>query len=308
MNPIFSDDPVERILAMVHVRPPIPLPAWVRRPSTGRAWDYPLRITAAELAKLPTFHERHVDAALHHDVFAVRDAGVTWAIGRVVWRSAEPEGKRRRMPEGARAQVVFRPPKVVPTLAELEQELLDERAARAGFPKEEGAMAKVSVFEDPDHYPGLVLLQPWAGLMWLAGFGWPGKVIESRTFQTSLRGPFVAVAGHGTCDDAPAALALGRSLLVATGLVDAALFELVTSVRGVALARFHVAGCRRLRAEDERLSFFWKADRPRHAWLASRVEALEPFKVQGSGQGFFRVPRAAADAAVLASTDLEHAS
>lgn len=291
MNPIFSDDPVERILAMVHARPPTPLPAWVRRPSLGKAWDYPLRITRAELDALPTFHERHAGEALHHDVFALRDGGVTWAIGRVVWRSAAPVGKRPRM--------------VVPTLAELEQELLDERAARAGFPKEDGAMAKVSVFEDPDNYPGLVLQQPWAGLMWLAGFGWPGKVIESRTFQTSLRGPFVAVAGQGTSEDAPAALALGRSLLVATGLVPASLFDLVTSVRGVALARFHVAGCRRLRADDEPRAFFWKADRPRHAWLGSRVEALEPFKLPSTGQGFFRVPRVLADAAVLASTDLE---
>lgn len=307
MNPIFSDDPVERILAMVHVRPPIPLPAWVRRPSRGKAWDYPLRITRAELDALPTFHERHTGEALHHDVFAVRDAGVTWAIGRVVWRSAAPVGKRPRMPEGATAKVVYRPPRVVPTLAELEQELLDGRAARAGFPKEDGAMAKVSVFEDPDNYPGLVLQQPWAGLMWLAGFGWPGKVIESRTFQTNLRGPLVAVAGHGTSEDAPAALALGRSLLVATGLVPASIFDLVTSVRGVALARFHVAGCRRLRADDEHRAFFWKPDRPRHAWLGSRVEALEPFKLPSTGQGFFRVPRALVDAAVLASTDLEAA-
>lgn len=132
MNPLFSSDPVERLLAAIDVRPPIPLPAWVRCPSKTTSWDYPVRMTEAALEKLPTCHERHIGSILHHDVFAVRDGGVTWAIGWVTWRSAPLEGPRRRAPKGMVAHVIYRPVRIAPTLADLEREMLAKRAARQG--------------------------------------------------------------------------------------------------------------------------------------------------------------------------------
>ena len=166
---------------------------------------------------------------------------------------------------------------------------------------------KPSVFMDPDNYPGIVLLQPWAGLMWLAAFGWPGKLIESRKKRILHRGPLVVVAGLGEDDEARGAMGVAYERLVRQGDVPYKVFESAVQARGVALALFDVCGCRPLVAADVPFSFFWKDDVLRHAWLGSSVAALDPFPVRGA-QGFLRVPRARVDVAVLARTSLEHVS
>lgn len=173
---------------------------------------------------------------------------------------------------------------------------------------------KPPVFEDPDNYPGIVLLQPWAGLMWLAGFGWLAKLIESRKRRIRYRGPLVICASAKPMNtvgvdgqDALKAYDDAWRRLVLQGDVPRETFLEVTEAEGVALARFDVRGCRPLVAADEPLTFFWKDDVPRHAWLGASVAALEPFQVKGA-QGFIRVPRARVDAAVLARTSLEHVS
>lgn len=173
---------------------------------------------------------------------------------------------------------------------------------------------KPSVFEDPNNYPGIVLLQPWAGLMWLAAFGWPAKLIESRKRRIHYRGPLVI------CAAAAPMVTVGKEGLDALKAYDDAFRRLVlqgdvpreafldaTEASGVALASFDVRGHRPLVPADEPRTFFWKDDVPRYAWLGRSIAALEPFQVQG-GQGFIRVPRARVDAAVLARTSLEHVS
>lgn len=64
MNPLFSSDPVERILAMIAVRPPIPLPAWVRTPRPVPTMLPIVRLGWKEWRDLPRFHTRHEAAAL----------------------------------------------------------------------------------------------------------------------------------------------------------------------------------------------------------------------------------------------------
>ncbi len=164
-----------------------------------------------------------------------------------------------------------------------------------------------SVFEDPDCYPGITLLQPWAGLFWLAGFGWPGKLIESRKRRIHYRGPLVICAGLSMTDEAHSASLIAYQRLVGTGKVPHDVFAAACDTRGVALAKANVCGCRPLKASDEPRTFFWKDDVPRYAWLNDRISALDPFPVKGA-QGFVRVPRKLVDARVLATTTLEGAS
>ena len=98
MNPLFSTDPVERILAMIAVRPPIPLPAWVRSPRLAPPMPPIVRLGWKEWRDLPRVHARHEAAALAHDLyivgpvrFPVRDVDdphvIEWhLLARVVFR------------------------------------------------------------------------------------------------------------------------------------------------------------------------------------------------------------------------------
>ena len=123
MNPLFSNDPVERVLAMIAVRPPIPLPAWVRcpRPRDPDHLDT-VRFTARQVAKLPQYHRRHLEHGLdEHDVFVVDEFRLP-KIGefRVLVRVM---GRQPGSP------IVYRRIVITPTLAELADDIERKRAA-----------------------------------------------------------------------------------------------------------------------------------------------------------------------------------
>jgi hypothetical protein len=147
------------------------------------------------------------------------------------------------------------------------------------------------VFFDPDNLPGIVLHQPYAGLVRLAALGLDGKPIETRKTRIHYRGPLVIVAGLDT-DDVLVNVAVARA--IARGLPHPAVMECL-GLEGVAVALFDVADCRPLLPSDEPRSWFFAEGR--HAWMPSRIRPLRPFPVRGA-QGFLRVPRAQVLAAI----------
>ncbi|RTL22399.1 MAG: hypothetical protein EKK55_14725, partial [Rhodocyclaceae bacterium] len=66
-----------------------------------------------------------------------------------------------------------------------------------------------TIFEDPDHYPGLTLKQPYAGLVLLAVLGYDGKSIETREHELHYRGPVVVIAGLARDEEADERFDLG---------------------------------------------------------------------------------------------------
>ena len=157
--------------------------------------------------------------------------------------------------------------------------------------------ARPSVLNDPANYPGIVLHQPYAGLIRLAGMGLPGKTIETRKTRITYRGPLVIIASKRVPVDYETARArerlrdrLGRDHL--TEEESVALWHF----GGRAVALFDVNDCRALVPEDEPEAFFYEP--ARWAWCSSRIRPLRPFPVQGH-QGFVRVPRAQVDAALI---------
>ncbi len=152
---------------------------------------------------------------------------------------------------------------------------------------------KPPIFADPEHLPGIVLKQPYAGLVRLAALGLDAKSIETRGTRIHHRGALVIVAGLAADDGARARFAsaeLARRNIPEDAFVEA------TGLRGVAVALFDVAGCRPLAAEDESRACFFEDGR--FAWMPDRIRPLRPFPVQGH-QGFLRVSRAQ----VLAALD-----
>lgn len=143
-----------------------------------------------------------------------------------------------------------------------------------------------SVFDDPDNYPGIVLHQPYAGLVRLAGLGYPGKTIETRKSKIRYRGPLIIIAGKQV--DYGAWKRIGAELR--SQGVPMELFNACVEMRGMAVACFDVSDCRPLTIDDWPAAFFY-AD-GRFAWCSSKVEAIEPFPVHGH-QGFMRIPRTA---------------
>lgn len=165
---------------------------------------------------------------------------------------------------------------------------------------------KSTVFNDPDHYPAIVLAQPWAGLFWLSAFGWPGKLIESRTRRITHRGPLVICAGQGSTWGAMATRSDAWNRLVRDAGVPNDVFDAAVNARGCALAKITVKDCRPFTPEDCRPTYFIPSptEKRRFAWVPSDVTALDPFWVVGK-QGFFRVPKVLVDKAVLVSTVVE---
>lgn len=142
----------------------------------------------------------------------------------------------------------------------------------------------VPIFSDSDNLPGVVLHQPYAGLIRLAALGFNGKSIETRARQIRYRGPLVIIAG----------LEVQVFAFAKVPLLPPEQQRELGHV-GVAVALFDVADCRPLRPEDEPRSWFYEPGR--FAWMASRIRPLKPFKVRGM-PGFVRVPRAQVLAAI----------
>lgn len=167
-------------------------------------------------------------------------------------------------------------------------------------------MSEPSTFTDPDNYPAIVLSQPCAGLFWLSAFGWPGKLIESRTRRITYRGPLVICAGQGSAWGAMACRSEAWNRLVNDAGVPAVVFDAAVNARGCALAKVWFRDCRPFTPEDCGPAYFTPpvGEKRRFAWVSHSIAALEPFLVKGT-QGFFRVPRAQVDAAVLAHTIIE---
>jgi len=167
---------------------------------------------------------------------------------------------------------------------------------------------KPSVFEDPENYPGITLMQPWAGLIWLAGAGYVGKELETRKMRISYRGNLVIGAGKRIDPDA---LSEARRRLVNSGLVPAAIFDKVCGKEsaGKAMALFEVVGCRDMTAADHHLAFTdltseFSDPTGKSVWESGTIAALDPFDVKGA-QGFFRVSREKVDKARTHYTTLE---
>ncbi len=161
-------------------------------------------------------------------------------------------------------------------------------------------MTRKALFDDPDHYPGISLWQPWAGLIWLAGMGFLGKELETRPRRILHRGPLVICAGQRVEVEA---LAEARRRLVDGGHVPAALFDTMCGKEsaGKALAQFEVIDCRPMKEADHERAFTDLGPGPhdvegKFVWEGGDILALDPYKVQGA-QGFFRVPKANVEAA-----------
>jgi hypothetical protein len=164
---------------------------------------------------------------------------------------------------------------------------------------------RLPIFEDPENFPGKSLWQPWAGLIWLAGMGYPGKELETRKSRIHYRGNLVICAAHFIDF---VAFANARRRLVDAGLVPADLFDKYCGkdVAGNALALFEVTGCRPMTTDDHTLAFTDIGTPPhevegKFVWEGGTISALTPFATQGA-QGFSRVPKELALDAVTHST------
>jgi hypothetical protein len=166
-------------------------------------------------------------------------------------------------------------------------------------------MTRKTLFDDPDHYPGKSVFQPWAGLIWLAGMGFLGKDLESRKTRILRRGPLVICAGQRVEVEA---LAEARRRLVDGGHVPAALFDTMCGKEsaGKAIAQFEVIDCRPMKNADHERAFTDLGPGPhdvagKFVWEGGDISALDPFKITGA-QGFFRVPKADVEAARKSGT------
>ena len=161
---------------------------------------------------------------------------------------------------------------------------------------------KLSCFDDPIHYPGLTVHQPYAGLIRLAGMGFLGKDLEIRSRRIHYRGPLIIVASQRVD---PEAYVRVQAQLVATGIMRQAFFNdhCGTPLCGKAVAVFHVADCRPMTDDDHQRAFVSRSfgTSGQHAWVASTIAALDPFNSTGA-QGFSRVPRDRVNAAIKMST------
>jgi len=154
------------------------------------------------------------------------------------------------------------------------------------------ADSRLSVFDDPECYPGLTLAQPYAGAVLLAAQGLPGKTIETRKVRfTRVGAEIVVCAGLDAWEDDLWRVYNG---LVRLHGVPAAPFDLAMSHSGVALCLAVVAECRLLVKADYSRSLWWdereNARKPRWAWVLDKLRPIKPFPWRGS-QGFSRVPR-----------------
>lgn len=154
------------------------------------------------------------------------------------------------------------------------------------------AAPKLSVFDDPDVYPGLTLAQPYAGVVFLAAQGMPGKDIESRKHRFLRVGAEIVICAGLDCWSVDVARL--RNELVASGRVGQASFDAAVELRGVALRLVTVADCRPLTEADYSRALWWDAvenvRKPRWAWVLDNLRPIKPFPWRGS-QGFSRVPR-----------------
>lgn len=167
-----------------------------------------------------------------------------------------------------------------------------------------------SIFDDMDVVPAIGLDPRFAGLIRLAGKGYRGKRIESRTWEITHRGPLVVCAtmGRATADDPDlgAAFAAARAELV-PDQIDEDTFDDETSHLGVAVALVTVASVRHLAANDWPRAWFPAPGQPciangrrLLAWELTNIWPLRPFKVR-CGPGLFSVPaKDVTSAAVLA--------
>ena len=146
--------------------------------------------------------------------------------------------------------------------------------------------APAGLFDNPAVIPGRTLQQPFAGAVLLAAFGYPAKDIETRLFQTTLRGEFVIVAG---LEMDPLIFARVRGELIDRGIPPAVVDNALGQV-GVALVVARIALVRPLTEADYSRALHWKEGEKRWAWELADLCPLEPFKVSGK-PGFFPIQR-----------------
>ena len=151
---------------------------------------------------------------------------------------------------------------------------------------------KPSVFDDPDCYPGLTLVQPYGGAVLLSAQGYDAKDIETRKVQIKrLNVDIVICIGLDVWD--AHVNRVYRELTayrgIPTGKVDASF-----GLHGVAVALAQITMCRLLTAEDYHRSLWWDAEenakKSRWAWVLGSMRPIKPFRWRGS-QGWSRVPR-----------------
>ncbi len=151
---------------------------------------------------------------------------------------------------------------------------------------------KPGVFDDPDHYAGLTLAQPYGGATFLSAQGFDAKDVESRKARITRVGAQIVLC-IGQARWAPDMARLHRDL-VNSGRVPAQAFDSAMGLSGVAVALAKVAGCRPLREEDYHRCLWWDAaentKKPRWAWELDWMRPLRPFPWKGC-QGWSRVPR-----------------
>ncbi len=104
--------------------------------------------------------------------------------------------------------------------------------------------ARPSVFDDPDHYAGLTLAQPYGGAAFLSAQGFDAKDVESRKVRITRIGAKIVIC-IGQARWAPDMARLRRELVL-SGRVPAQAFDAAMSLSGVAVAIATVAGCRPL--------------------------------------------------------------
>ncbi len=150
----------------------------------------------------------------------------------------------------------------------------------------------MSVFDDPTTYPAIVLHQPYAGLVRLAGLGFDGKTIETRKTRIAYRGLLVFSASQN-----PDWLAMGRiGVRVAPVGPSRDAFEHAVRHRGMVLAIADVVDCRQLMPDDEPRSWFYEPGR--FAWILENIRPIKPFIAKGAHQGFYAISRTEIDARI----------
>jgi hypothetical protein len=138
---------------------------------------------------------------------------------------------------------------------------------------------KITVFDDPNHLPGLTLHQPYAGavLLWAQGFA--GKSIETRKHRFLHVGADVVICAGVSVLDADM-MRLHREI-VRRGPVPEAAFDAAMSLSGVAVALTQVVECRPLTVGDYSRSLWWNEEEnaraSRWAWVLGAPRVLKPF-------------------------------
>lgn len=162
----------------------------------------------------------------------------------------------------------------------------------------------VSVFDDPNNLPGIMLDQPYAGAIKLVGLVGDGKDIETRTRRCNYRGDIVICATANVKPDVATVLRVGKMLKDRVPLAE---YKHATWEHACTMAVAEIYDCRPLVAEDYERSLWWDAEenarKPRWAWCLRNVRPMMPSPISGH-QGWMRVPRTVVEGWTLSADEI----